>query len=201
MEAGELDLRKIYIVLTHTGTLLSRLIKIFTKDEFSHSSIALDLELKQMYSFGRLDPNNPFIGGFVHEFMDKGTFKKFYNTKAKIYSLTITEAQYKKVKNCLAQVEKQKKNYKFNIIGLFLAGMNIRRKKEHAFYCAEFVKYVLENAGIDTGLPESVKPEDFRRIKELKEVYAGYLRQYSSKAKITKWIPENLSVYQKIGNF
>lgn len=54
-------MRKVYIVLTHTGTLLSKIIKNFTKDEFSHSSIALDVELKQMYSFGRLNPYNPFV--------------------------------------------------------------------------------------------------------------------------------------------
>lgn len=53
-------MKEIYIVLTHTGTALSRMIKWFTKDEFTHSSIALDAELKQMYSFGRLNPYNPF---------------------------------------------------------------------------------------------------------------------------------------------
>ena len=38
-------MEKIYIVLTHTGTLLSRLIKAWTKDEFSHVSISLDEKL------------------------------------------------------------------------------------------------------------------------------------------------------------
>lgn len=35
-------MKKIYIILTHTGTILSKIIKEFTKDEFSHVSIALD---------------------------------------------------------------------------------------------------------------------------------------------------------------
>lgn len=83
--------KKIYIILTHTGTVLSKIIKGFTKDEFSHVSIALDIELKEMYSFGRLNPNNPFCGGFVHEYIDKGTFKRFYKTRAKVYSLEVTE--------------------------------------------------------------------------------------------------------------
>ncbi len=58
-------MKKIYIVLTHTGTTLSKIIKTYTKDEFSHVSISLDLELKKMYSFGRLNPYNPFWDGFV----------------------------------------------------------------------------------------------------------------------------------------
>ena len=36
---------KIYIILTHTGTVLSKIIKKYTKDEFSHVSISLDREL------------------------------------------------------------------------------------------------------------------------------------------------------------
>ena len=88
-------MRKIYIVLTYTGTILSKLVKMYTKREFSHVSIALDEDLKEMYSFGRLNPYNPFIGGFVHEYMDKGTFKRFSKTNAQIYCLELTEKQVK----------------------------------------------------------------------------------------------------------
>lgn len=38
-------MKKVYIILTHTGTVLSKIIKKYTKDEFSHVSIALDKEL------------------------------------------------------------------------------------------------------------------------------------------------------------
>ena len=62
-------MKEIYIVLTHTGTTLSKLIKSYTKDEFSHVSIALDIKLEKMYSFGRLNPYNPFVAGFVHEYI------------------------------------------------------------------------------------------------------------------------------------
>ena len=60
-------LRKIYIVLTYTGTILSRIVKFYTGKEYSHVSIALDENLEEMYSFGRLHPYVAFIGGFVHE--------------------------------------------------------------------------------------------------------------------------------------
>ena len=89
-------MKKIYIILTHTGTILSTIIKYYTKDEFSHVSIALDADLEEMYSFGRLHPYNPFLGSFVHESIKKGTFKRFKNTKAKVYSLFVTDDQYEK---------------------------------------------------------------------------------------------------------
>lgn len=171
-------MKEIYIVLTHTGTVLSRIIKNYTQDEFSHVSISLDKELKEMYSFGRLNPYNPFWGGFVHEYIDKGTFKRFYKTRSKIYSLKITEEQYESLKNNIKQIEQEKKNYKFNIIGLLAVGFHKKIQKEHYFYCAEFVKYVMEKANINTVLPELIRPESFKEITGLKEIYSGQLRNY-----------------------
>ena len=54
-------MKKIYIILTFTGTALSRIIKMATKVEFAHVSIALDEELNEMYSFGRINPYIPFL--------------------------------------------------------------------------------------------------------------------------------------------
>ena len=64
-------------------------------------------------------------------------------------------------------------------MGLFAVGFHKRIKKEKSFYCAEFVKYVLEQAKIDTKLPEAVKPEDFKKIEGLQEIYKGLLKEYS----------------------
>lgn len=186
-------MKRIYIVLTHTGTILSKVIKEFTKDEFSHVSIALDIELKEMYSFGRLNPYNPFWAGFVHEYIDKGTFKRFYKTRSKVYSLEITDEQYKSIKNNIEQINNNKENYNFNIIGLFAAGFHKKIVKEKSFYCAEFVKYVMENANIKIDLPDIVKPEDFKNIKGLREIYGGLLSKYQSpKINVAELIRNNL---------
>ena len=169
-------MRKIYIILTHTGTLLSNIIKFYMGFEFSHVSIALDEQLEQMYSFGRLHPYNPFMGGFVHEHINEGTFKRFQNTRAKIYCLEIEDVKYENVKKYILQI--QNANYKFNILGLFAAGFHIRRQKSNAFYCAEFVKYVIDKSNVNIALPEAVNPENFQYIEGTQEVYSGFLRNY-----------------------
>ena len=46
-------MKKIYIVLTYTGTFLSRIVNIYTGKKYSHVSISLDKNLEYMYSFGR----------------------------------------------------------------------------------------------------------------------------------------------------
>ena len=172
-------MKKIYFVLTYTGTFLSKIIKYYTKDEFSHVSIALDQELKYMYSFGRLNPYNPFWGGFVHEGINILTFKRFSRTTPKVNSLEIGDEQYEKLKNIIYYIEKIKKQYKFNLLGLFAVGFKIKIRADKSFYCAEFVKYALDKAKINTELPELVKPEDFKKIKNLKLEYYGLLKFYN----------------------
>jgi hypothetical protein len=172
-------MKKIYIVLTYTGTILSKIVKVYTKKEFSHVSIALDEDLKEMYSFGRLNAYNPFWGGFVHEGLDRGTFKRFKKTKAKIYSLQVKDDQYDKVVKVIRDIQNNRLDYNFNILGLIGVMINYKVKRENYFYCAEFVKYVLEQSNI-CNLPEIIKPEDFKEIDNLNVVYNGVLQEYGN---------------------
>ena len=191
-------MKEIYIVLTHTGTVLSRIIKGYTRDEFSHVSISLDKELKEMYSFGRLNPYNPFWGGFVQEGINFGTFKRFRKTVCKIYSLKITEEQYNNVRGMIEYIKSSKQLHKFNVIGLFAVGFNKRISFENSFYCAEFVKYVLDKSGIENNLPELIKPEDFKNIRGLNEIYSGRLRKYQiTKNSIAEKINEKILSYSQ----
>ena len=191
-------MKEIYIVLTHTGTVLSRIIKNYTQDEFSHVSISLDKELKEMYSFGRLNPYNPFWGGFVQEGINFGTFKRFRKTVCKIYSLKITEEQYNNVRGMIEYIKSSKQLHKFNVIGLFAVGFNKRISFENSFYCAEFVKYVLDKSGIENNLPELIKPEDFKNIQDLNEIYSGRLRKYQiTKNSIAEKINEKILSYSQ----
>ena len=173
-------MKKIYIILTYTGTFLSKIIKYYTGDEFSHVSIALDMELNQMYSFGRLNPYNPFYGGFVHERINRGTFKRFSRTTARIYSLEIEEEQYEKLKHTIKYMKKIRRQYRFNTLGLLAVGFKIRIKSDNSFYCAEFVKYLLEEAKIENNLPSLVRPENFKMLENLKSEYEGLLKFYKA---------------------
>lgn len=171
-------MKKIYIVVSHTGTVLSRIIQCYTRDEYSHVSIALDKNLEEMYSFGRLNPYNPFYGGFIHEKVNEGTFKRFKNTRSCIYSLEVEEYQYRKIKKIIQRFAYNRKAYKFNVIGLFAVGLHIKIKPRNAFYCAEFVKYVLEKSKVTSDLPKVIRPENFKYIPKLQEEYKGKLKDY-----------------------
>ena len=127
-------MQKVYIVLTHTGTLLSNLIKLYTKNDYSHVSLAFDQELNEMYSFGRLYTYNAFIGGFVREYLNKGTFKRFKKTITSVYELEITDEQYYSMKSFVLSMYKRRKEYKFNFVGVFCVMFNKRIKRKRGNY-------------------------------------------------------------------
>ena len=64
----------IYVLLSRTHTTPARLIRFFTREPYSHASIALDIELNQLYSFARKHIHNPFDCGFIEENIETGIF-------------------------------------------------------------------------------------------------------------------------------
>ena len=182
-------MKKIYIVLAHTGTILSRIIRMYTGAEYTHVSIALDEDLTKMYSFGRKYSYIAFLGGFVKEGSNFGTFKRFYNTGISVYEVNITDEQYKKVNERIEYVKLHKDEYKFNIIGLALAGINKKLNREKTYYCAEFVRAVLKKSDVDTTyLPEVIKPEHFKELKNSHLIYKGLFRTYKDRNKSKEFI-------------
>lgn len=171
-------MKKVYLVLTFTGTILSKIIKYYTKEEYAHVSISLDEDLNEMYSFGRLFPYIAFIGGFVHEKVDEGTFKRFKNTQAKICTIEVTDEQYEKLRELIYRFKVNKGLYRFNTIGLAAVVLKKKIKRDNYFYCAEFVKYALEETGITKGLPEIIRPQNFGEIENIEICYKGSLREY-----------------------
>jgi len=171
-------MKKIYFVLTDAGTLLGKIIKFKTRKKYTHVSIAIDENLEKMYSFSRINPYICFLGGFMHEKLKSGCFKRFKNTKAKIYCLEVTDCQYEKIEKQIQIFEKNKSKYKFNVLGLAYILFDKEIHRKDYFYCAEFIKYVLYKANLNIKLPNMPRPEDFEKIKNSQVVYTGLLNEY-----------------------
>ncbi len=172
-------MKKIYFVLTYSGTILGRIIRMKTGKIYTHVSIALDENLKRMYSFSRLNPYNCFIGGFMHEKLNEGCYKRFKNTQAMISCIEITDYQFEKLETQIKIFEDNKSIYKFNVLGLIYILFNKKIHRKNYFYCAEFVKHILKNAHINVELPEMPRPENFEQLKNSKTIYTGILNKYN----------------------
>ena len=96
-DISELENRKLYILISKTHTVPARIIKFWTKEPYAHASIALDLELREMYSFARKGIYNPFNCGFIIEDIDTGIFGRDVETSCVVLELTVTDKQYRHV--------------------------------------------------------------------------------------------------------
>lgn len=178
--SGHKDTRKIYIVLSQTGTILSRILKLITREPYNHSSIALSEDLQTMYSFGRVNPYNPFWGGFVLESPTHGTFKRFKNTRILVLEVRVSVAAYDRVCEIIHQMIQEPCHYGYNYWGLFLAAVRVPFRGRNRYYCSEFVKYLTLRMGVPQSekLPPIVKPMHFLIVPH-KAVYEGKLREYT----------------------
>ena len=92
---------------------------------------------------------------------------------------------------------KRRKEYKFNLIGLFFVMFNKKIKRKNALYCAEFVKRALEEGNVDVSyLPEIIKPEDFKKMKNAKLIYKGKLRKYRTRMRKIE-IPKPITIIHR----
>lgn len=170
--------KKIYIIFSQTNTVLSRIIKFITKNEYSHVSISFDKNCKTMYSFGRKYDINPFYGIFKIENINKGLFKKT-NAKIAIYEFEVEEKIYINIKRNIQKIEQDNKGY--NILGLLLAifDFRIERKK---YYCSEFVYNVLseDNVNLIKKTDKSIRPQYIKdNIEDLNLIYQGTANNYN----------------------
>ena len=79
------DQKYIYVMLSRTHTIPARLIRLYSRVPYSHTSIALDPELSQMYSFARKGVWNPLNSGFIREDINSGILGRDKNVYCSIY--------------------------------------------------------------------------------------------------------------------
>ncbi len=168
---------KIFILLTDTGTLFTRAIKLYTRKPYNHTSISFDGELTEVYSFGRKMPNNPFTGGFVKEEVENELFK---NARCAVYSCHVTEEQYEKMLKKVQEMEAKKELYRYNLIGVFALAAKMKVKRKNAYFCSQFVAALLQEAEIYIANKPLffITPHDIQSDSRLQLEYEGDLKNY-----------------------
>ncbi|NYF26368.1 hypothetical protein [Sporosarcina sp. JAI121] len=172
--------KKVYILLTDTGTILTRLIKSYTKKNYNHASIAFDTELIEVYSFGRKTAKNPFIGGFVKEDIHSVLFKQAH---CAIYSLTITNDEFQRMSQYILEIAAKKEHYRYNFIGLFGVLFKTPIKRKNAFFCSQFVASVLkESKAIEFEKDLSlIEPSDLPDSADFQLIFEGKIKGYQNR--------------------
>jgi len=191
--------KNIYILLSHTGTLFTKAIKFYTKAPYNHTSLALNEDLSEIYSFGRKNPLNPFVAGFVNE-NETEIYGYFKDTTCAIYKLEMNADIYEKIKMSILLFERDKESYKYNLIGLLGVIANSPVKRKNAYFCSQFVYAVLEQNGVKLfdKPAELVIPKDFHYCKELKLIYQGRLLDYTQRLEVQVYHQSHWEVSSRI---
>lgn len=162
---------KIYIVLSHSGTIVSKAIQKYTHKPYSHVSISLDRKLDKMYSFGRIYKYTPLPGGFVEENFSRGVYTRFDDLDYSVYELEITREQKNKLIENLSQFKSNK--YGYNVIGLLTSSVQVPIERENSYFCSQFVAHLLKESGIHivNKPPGLTGPMDFIENDQVRLIY------------------------------
>lgn len=181
-------MRNLYIVLTHTGTLPSRLIRAATGAHYTHASLALDSGLARMFSFARRHVDLPLVAGFVAERPGEGVFALFPDTTCAVYRLPVSNACFAAVERIIADFYREYDNYRYNFLGLPLIRLGIPLRRAHHFVCSQFVADVLERAQAvrfprETAL---ITPSDLAALPGAQLAYRGRLADYRDSCRLRR---------------
>lgn len=168
---------ELYIVFTDTKTNLSRMIKNCTGSPFAHASLSFSKDLSRMYSFGRKEANNAFIGGFVKEDVRDHLFQR---ADCAVCKLQVDEDSYRRIWEYVQKMEREQDSFKYNFTGLFAIALNYNFSRKNAYFCSQFVAEALAAGGICPvdKPPALISPRDLFSSQDVDLVYRGFLREY-----------------------
>ncbi len=171
---------KLYILQLQTYTLPARLIKLATQYDYSHIAISFDRDCNITYSFGRKKYNSFIDCGFVEEHKNGKFFEKFKNTKCRIYELSITKKQLKRIKKKIKYFKNHSELFKYDFLGIFLRFFRLPVSFKNKYVCSYFVAKLLEDSEIYRFNKSSyfIEPKDFEKMSDIKEIYSGQFLLY-----------------------
>lgn len=181
LEYGEKE-RFLYIVVSQSGTGVSKILRGASRDAYTHVSLAFDSRLQMMYSYGRRRVHNPFVGGFVKETPQTGVFGHFPQAQAVVIRLPIDAEVYERLEDRMRQMYVHRLEYRYDYVGVFLAWFGVSRERKRKSYCSKFVAGELQAVGAMKPSKKVVRPVDFLSLERGETVFSGRLRDYAALA-------------------
>ncbi len=168
-------MKQVYVLLSKTGTATSKMVDIFAKGKYTHTSLALTPETDKFYSYARRRLYNFLIGGIFVENVNTFVFARFPDAPCGLFELDVSDEAYEKIK---AFVDERLADYDkstYNFIGTPLMRLGIAWKRKKKFTCSQFVAVAIDKGG-ETKFPKDpylMLPRDFVNIEGIRQIYEG----------------------------
>ena len=173
----------VYLVLTRTGTVPSRLIGFVTGKPYTHVSIASDVLLTDMYSFCRDKKDKPLPANFNREDINTEVFGACKTIPGEVYRLPVTADQLERYRDTIRHFILNRDSYSYDVGAFLPMALHIPYRLRNKFVCSVWVGFVLGKSGIEHDFkkhPSLIEPEDFRSITGADLIYRGDLKKYRS---------------------
>ncbi len=167
---------EIYVLLTRTNTLFSRIVHLVTRSEYTHASISLEPSCTEIYSFTRRYARLPLPAGFVQEGVNRGVMRRCKKAPFALYRASISDQAYQRLERRFQRMLGDTR-YKYSISGAVFCFFHIKSKKKDRYFCSQFVAEVLQEIGVIEEVKHCslYKPNDFTQVKELTLCCRGVL--------------------------
>lgn len=173
-------MKKVYVIQMHTKTIPSRIVRLFTRYKYSHVAISLNKNCDYIYSFGRKNLYSILNGGFVMENKYGKFFKRFRDTKCRIYEISVSDEQYHNLVRIIKYMKKNSDSYGYDYLGIVLRYLRIPITFKNKYVCSYFVAQLLEDANVCRFNKKTffVNPRDFENINGFNLIYTGKYALY-----------------------
>ncbi len=173
-------MKNIYVVLSSTPTMMGKIIRVFTRSFYNHSSISLTENLNEMYSFARYRASNPLVGGFVKEFPERFTLGKQEDVCIKVFSIPVTEEQYETIKLFIYKMKQDREENIYNSLAALGVLLGYKFDTYKAYTCSDFVVRTLIEGNVlwDACLSKNIIPDEIHMLLEKYATYSGFLNAY-----------------------
>ncbi len=173
-----MSMKTIYILLTRSDTLLSRVVQLLSDAPYTHTSISFDHCLQPLYSSARKNGVTMFPAGPTTEVFHRGFYYTHRDIPCILYELTVPDEVYEAARAEARRYARDSHLYRFNILGLLLCRLQIPYHPRNKYFCSQFVAEILAQSGAlvlpkDTSL---MRPMDYTQLPQLTYRYRGRLR-------------------------
>lgn len=136
------ELNYLYVVFVSTNTIMGKGIRLFTRNKYSHVTIAFERDLRAMYSFARYHINSPIYGGFVVERPGRYLHGE-QDVLVKICEVPVDQGEYVRIRKEIEYFKRHREVMIYNTINALLSLLGKRLQVKDMYTCLEFATHLL----------------------------------------------------------
>lgn len=193
------ETKNIYLMISKTPTRFGYMIRKVGGIRYNHSAIALDEDLKELYSFARVQHNSLFLAGIVLETIPRYTLGKETYVDVAILKIPVSKEQYDQASNLISQLHGDEE-YLYNLFSVLTYPVTKGFATYQSYTCVEFVVYILSQIGFEFEAPGYYyKPDDLLYIFNNYLYFEGNLLDYCRDERIDEqyFAPMSFEVAKK----